>query len=403
MRPIPALLLALILAAPVVAADDDADYEPELLQAVRHIQQLEHQRALEATSRLIERYPTSRLARLLYADLLMARAGALTSIGGGLDQSQRRQELTLELKRRLNGSSSAAHRGMIANNIVAIAANQPYLLLFDQSQSRLYVYRNEQGTPVLETDYYFSIGLKGAGKSRRGDQKTPIGVYHVTHYIDGPELPDLYGAGAFPVNYPNRWDQRNGRSGDGIWLHGTPSNTYSRAPWASDGCMVVSNPDFIDVKQYINPGLNTPVIIADRVDWITTDQWREHQKELLQTLTRWITDRENNEHDAYMEHYSRTDFHADGRDYRGFEGHQRWVNRNKDQVSIEFSNLSIFRYPGENELVLMQYDQSYQSNILNVDSAKELYWRKQGPEWKIVYEGVRDLALPENRLAKNNE
>src|SRR3546814_8483534 len=49
------------------------------------------------------------------------------------------------------------------------------------------------------------------------------------------KLPDFYGDGAYPLNYPNEWDKHEGRKGYGIWLHGTPSTTYSRPPRASDG------------------------------------------------------------------------------------------------------------------------------------------------------------------------
>ena len=35
-----------------------------------------------------------------------------------------------------------------------------------------------------------------------------------------------------PSTIPNEWDKRHGRSGFGIWLHGTPSDTYSRAAYA---------------------------------------------------------------------------------------------------------------------------------------------------------------------------
>ncbi len=89
-----------------------------------------------------------------------------------------------------------------------LAEDQPYVILVDQQSSRVYLYRNNAGDLQLETDYFITIGLKGYGKQKRGDQKTPIGVYHVTRYIDGMELPDLYGEGAFPINYPNTWDLR---------------------------------------------------------------------------------------------------------------------------------------------------------------------------------------------------
>src|SRR3982074_1468745 len=55
-------------------------------------------------------------------------------------------------------------------------------------------------------------------------------------------------------------------SAHGIWLPGPPSAVYSRPPRASDGCIVLSNPDLQTVGAYMQVGL-TPVIIADEIEW----------------------------------------------------------------------------------------------------------------------------------------
>jgi murein L,D-transpeptidase YafK len=291
--------------------------------------------------------------------------------------------------------------GYLPDNIIHLSENQPFVIVIDQTESRLYVYRNEQGTPILEADFFLTIGLKGYGKQKSGDQKTPVGVYHVTRHIEDNELPDLYGKGAFPVNYPNTWDIRKNRSGDGIWLHGTPSYTYNRAPWASDGCMVVSNEDFVQISRYINADMHTTVINTEQINWIKPEQWRRHQQLMLQKLSRWIKDWENNDHANYINHYSEIDFSASGKDYRKWDNYKRWVNRGRYNINIEYNNLNIFKYPGEEDLVLMQYDQFYRSSNLNVDNPKELFWKKQGDDWKIVYEGVREISAPDEGLAAN--
>ncbi len=398
---IPLLLLpwSLLAAEPL---ETITAYEADLLAALQDIQQLDHDDALDRARRIIDRYPTSKVGQMLYGDLLLAKAGVLPQLGYGIATRPEYNDLTFELKQRLANRDTPAYRGFLPASLVQLAGNQPWVILMDQSRSRLYIFRNQDGMPVLEKDYFLTIGLKGSGKQREGDQKTPIGVYHVTSYIDDRELPDLYGRGAFPVNYPNSWDRRNRRTGSGIWLHGTPSYTYNRAPWASNGCMVVSNPDFIDLKPYISPERRTPVVIADRVEWISPEQWQQQRKQLLQRFTRWLEDVESNQPDRYLSHYSRSQFLGDGRDFKAFAGHKRWVNRNKQGIRIEFSNLAIYRYPGEHNLVLMEYDQDYRSNILTVAAPKELYWRIEGGDWKIVQEGVRKLARPTSVVAVQN-
>ena len=117
--------------------------------------------------------------------------------------------------------------------------------------------RGIDGALKLQTDYYVSQGKLGVKKFREGDQKTPIGVYYVNGRIPGPKLPDFYGTGALPINYPNEWDRRNGRGGSGIWLHGTPSDNFSRPPLSSDGCVVLANPDLL-VRWQTQAPLNEP-------------------------------------------------------------------------------------------------------------------------------------------------
>ncbi len=396
------LLLCIGLHSSLYAADPPGNrYEKSLLDTIKEIQSLNHEQALSSTRDLIRQYPHSRLGHMLYADLLLAKAEPLTEIGSGIEIDRAMQDFRYEIKQRWQHDNSPAHQSQYPDNILFLSDEQPYVILVDQQNSRVYVYRNEGGDLQLETDYFITIGLKGYGKQKRGDQKTPIGIYHVTRYIDGGELPDLYGEGAFPINYPNAWDLRKQRTGGGIWIHGTPSYTYNRSPWASNGCIVVSNPDFLHIDDYILPELHTPVVVAEQVNWITRDQWLAKRQQVMQLLSTWLVDWESLDHERYRRHYSRVDLDAYGRDFKSWDGHKRWVNRNKTWINVEYSKLNIFNYPGEEGLMLMQFEQSYRSNNLNVDSPKELYWRENDANWQIVYEGSRTFPVPDNTIVEN--
>jgi len=398
------LLIILLLGFPLsmVAGEPPGNqYEQSLLETIKEIQSLDHEQALNSTRDLIRQYPHSRLGHMLYADLLLAKAEPLTEIGSGIEVDSAIEDFRHEIQQRWQHDSSQSHEDLYPENILLLAEDQPYAILVDQHSSRVYVYRNEGGDLQLETDYFITIGLKGYGKEKRGDQKTPIGIYHVSRYIDGAELPDLYGEGAFPINYPNAWDRRKQRTGGGIWLHGTPSYTYNRSPWASDGCIVVSNPDFLHIVNFIKPELSTPVIVTEKVNWISREQWMAQRQQVMQLLSSWIFDWESLDHKRYSDHYSRTELDAYGRGFKSWDGHKRWVNRKKTRVEIEYSKLSIFNYPGEENLRLMQFEQSYRSNNLDVDSPKELYWRNTGNDWKIVYEGERSFPVPDTSIVTN--
>lgn len=396
------IILLLTLPASLLASEPPGhQYEQSLLETIKEIQSQDHEQALNSSRDLIRQYPHSRLGHMLYADLLLAKAEPLTEIGSGIEVDSAMRDFRYEIRQRWQHDSDRTHEDLYPENILFLAEDQPYVILVDQHSSRIYVYRNQGGDLQLETDYFITIGLNGYGKEKRGDQKTPIGIYHVTRYIDGKELPDLYGEGAFPINYPNAWDKRKQRTGGGIWLHGTPSYTYNRSPWASDGCIVVSNPDFVHIGNFIKPEISTPVIIAEQVNWITHEQWQAQRQQVMQLLSSWLFDWESQDHDRYSSHYSRTELDAYGRDFKGWDGHKRWVNRDKTWAEIEYSKLSIFNYPGEDNLLLMQFEQSYRSNNLNVDSPKELYWRKTPEQWRIVYEGQRSFPIPDSTIVEN--
>jgi murein L,D-transpeptidase YafK len=397
-------LIIMLLGLPLhlVAGEPPGNqYEQTLLETIKEIQSLDHEQALNSTRDLIRKYPHSRLGHMLYADLLLAKAEPLTKLGSGIEIDSAIQDFRYEIRQRWQHGNSQSHQDLYPENILFLAEDQPYVILIDQYSSRVYVYRNEGGDLQLETDYFITIGLKGYGKEKRGDQKTPVGIYHVTRYIDGSELPDLYGEGAFPINYPNVWDKRKQRTGGGIWLHGTPSYTYNRSPWASNGCIVVSNPDFLHIDSFIKPEINTPVIVAERINWISREQWMAQRQQVMQLLSGWIFDWESLDHERYSSHYSRTELDAYGRNFKAWDGHKRWVNRKKTRVEIEYSKLNIFNYPGEDKLMLMQFEQSYRSNNFNIDSTKELYWRNTGGDWKIVYEGERSFPVPDTTIVTN--
>ncbi len=121
----------------------------------------------------------------------------------------------------------------------------------------------------------------------------------------------------------------------------------------------------------------------------------------MQLLSSWIIDWESLDHEKYSRHYSRTELDAYGRNFKRWDRHKRWVNGKKTWIEIEYSKLNIFNYPGEDNLMLMQFEQNYRSNNLRVHSPKELYWRNTGQQWQIVYEGERSFPIPGTIVVEN--
>lgn len=270
--------------------------------------------------------------------------------------------------------------------LIQLQPEQKYALVVDTAKSTLYVFENHNGAARYLADYYISSGRNGIDKLREGDKKTPLGVYHVTSSMPREKLADLYGVGAFPINYPNEWDRREGRKGSGIWLHGTPSDTFSRPPQASDGCVVLTNRDLDAIRQRVQIGL-TPVIISSGIEWVQPQAITGVRQELAAGLESWRKDWESLDTNRYLRHYSPA-FTSGTQNFRTFAQHKQQVNAGKQWVKVKVDHVSMFLYPGKQRLAVVTFDQDYSSSNLSNRMRKRQYWIKEGAGWRIVHEGA---------------
>ena len=389
----PALLAA---ALPPVAARDGAEARFE--RALQSVTSGKLPAALEEMDQLAERYPTWRLAHLVHGDLLLARTAPITGFGNGSNRSGADlEDLRAEALARLRAVRERPLPDQIPRYLLQLDRTQRNAIVVDARQSRVYVYENAGATPRLVQDFYSTIGKNGFDKQRNGDRKTPLGVYFVTGRIPGNKLPDLYGWGAFPISYPNEWDRMAGRTGYGIWLHGVPSNTYARAPRASDGCVALANADIAELAKRVQVGV-TPVIITDQIEWASPRASREERESFMSELDAWRGDWESGNSERYLSHYAR-EFRSGGMDYAAWSAHKRRVNALKRWIKVSLGNVSVFRYPGNRTLMVVSFDQNYRSNNLTQHTRKRQYWIKEGERWLIVEEapvGGASVAFPES-------
>jgi murein L,D-transpeptidase YafK len=345
--------------------------------------------ALNRVDALIRDYPNFRLAHLVRGDLLLARAKPLETFGNVAKTvpAEKIDGLRGEALARLRAQRSRPGEDRLPRYVLQLHAEQKHVLVVDSRSSRLYVFGNDKGTPRLVADYYVTLGKNGMEKTRQGDQKTPVGVYHVTANLPRKKLTDFYGSGAFPINYPNEWDRRQGRDGYGIWLHGVPSDVYARPPRASDGCIVLSNPDLLSVGQRVQVGL-TPVIIADEVEWADAASVAAERAALAGTVEQWRADWQSRDTERYLAHYSSRFASREGQTYAAWAEHKRKVNAAKKWIKVGLGRVAMFRYPRERDFVVVTFDQDYKSDGLSNVMKKRQYWVKEGSTWKIIYEGA---------------
>lgn len=370
----------------VAVVYSDSGPEPMLEQVIR---QIEHKRldlALDQVNALLRVWPNFRLGHLIRGDLLLARTSELTTLGNAPGAPQDRlADLREEAIARIKAYRDKPPADRVPRYLLQLPAEQRHAVVVDTRRSRLYLYENVDGKPRFVADWYVSHGRLGIEKMREGDKKTPLGVYQVTGFLPPERLTDFYGAGALPINYPNAWDRVQGRNGHGIWLHGTPSDTFSRPPRASDGCVVLANPDFLALNRYVQ-GASVPVVISDQVEWLTLDDWRAERAEFTGEFERWRRDWESRDTERLMSHYSRA-FSSNGKDFDAFARNKRSVNASKKWIKVDVRNVSTFRNPGRDELVVVTFEQDYRSDNSSSVTRKQQYWRKESGRWRIVFEG----------------
>lgn len=359
--------------------------EELLLESLSSLRAGDSNTALDRVNRLIDKRPTYRLAHLVRGDILASIGGRMPSIVE-TDRSNRDNvdNLIAEARQRLVGTTFDPD-GRVPSSILKLSEKHQHVIYIDTDLSRLYLFENRNGDPTLLSDYYVSIGKNGSGKRRKGDKRTPLGVYFVTERLPGAKLPDKYGPVAFPVNYPNEWDRRNKRTGSGIWLHGVASSSYSRPPQDSDGCVALINEELVDLSPNIVPGL-TPVVIGNNGEWIEYKDLTKRRQEVSQAVDQWRQDWEGGNVDHYLSHYD-SEFQGKGMNLNDWKSYKRNVSKGKTHISVELSDLSIFSYPDENDMIVVTFRQHYESNNFNGSTRKRQYWRKgEDKKWRILSE-----------------
>jgi len=379
-------LLCSLIAGTAQAAPDSRTTEVKLAKSLLAIKNNRLDIAMNEVDSLLRVNPNFKLAQLVKGDLLMAKAGPITSFGNAPHAAgDKIQDLRDEARVRVQRAQSQPQTLRAPSYLWQLNARQKYALVVDTSRSTLYVYENVNGTPRYVTDFYVTIGKLGTEKVSTGDQRTPIGVYFVLANLPRNQLADMYGTGAFPLSYPNEWDKRNGRTGSGIWLHGTSSDTYSRPPRASNGCVVLGNDDLDKLAPYLQVGI-TPVIITNQMAWSSAQDQTERSA-LLNEIEQWRKDWASLDTDAYLKHYARN-FSSNNTDYASWARQKKTVNAGKSWVKLNISELSLFTYPEHPGMVVVDFEQDYSSSNLSNRMKKRQYWMKQNKRWQIIYEGA---------------
>jgi murein L,D-transpeptidase YafK len=358
-----------------------------LVRALLDIRDSKFSSARDHIDNLLVANPNFRLAQLVKGDLLLARARPINSIGNASGGSAEQVEgLRDEARVRLMRSQIDPAPELAPRYLLQLPKKEKLALVLDSTKSTLFVFENTGKTPRYVADYYVTIGKNGLEKLREGDKKTPVGVYRVVSRLPKDKLSDFYGSGAYPISYPNEWDRMRGRDGHGIWLHGTPRDTYSRPPRASDGCIVLSNQDLETLAAQLQIG-STPIVIADSIHWAKPEEVESLRADLASSIESWRHDWESRNTDAYLRHYARR-FTSNGVNLAQWSAQKHQVNAGKAWIKVNISDVSLLLYPGKEDMAVATFEQDYASSNLSNRMMKRQYWIRENSTWRIVFEGA---------------
>ena len=77
----------------------------------------------------------------------------------------------------------------------------------------------------------------------------------------------------------------------------------ARAPLATDGCVALSNDDLLRLTRLITPR-DTPVVIAQQIEWVAPDRSRSDSATFLEVLQQWQQARLRDDEAALAAFYS---------------------------------------------------------------------------------------------------
>ncbi len=370
----------------------DGEAEARLIDIYKLIGQANTRDALPKAESLVADHPNFQLAQLVYGDLLAGRNRPLprmSAVGAVPDDlakagAPQLSELREESQLRLRALRERPPAGYVPSQFLTLSSQNRHAIAVDASRSRLYLFENTASGLKLLADYYISVGKSGIEKKVEGDLRTPLGVYFITSNLDPNSLKDFYGSGALPINYPNQLDMRRGKTGSGIWLHGTPREQFSRAPLSTDGCVAIANPDLERIARTVEIR-TTPVVIAQSLQWVAPQALSAESKSFEEALRSWHHAKSKGDM-AQLSNWYAPDFTSYGKTLTQWQPTMQAEVKKLAGRSVQLKDVSFLRWKDSHETMVVTFGEVIQG--AKTGPTKRQYWTRQTGQWKIFFEGT---------------
>lgn len=260
------------------------------------------------------------------------------------------------------------------------AANEPYVLVVEKAQQRLFVYEYHQGQYFLTRVMDCSTGENVGDKTAQGDKKTPEGFYIFNKKSLMSELAPMYGIMAYPTDYPNFWDKRLNKEGSGIWLHGINKKL---TPLDSNGCVELKNIDILGLETLIKLH-ETPILIYHDVKYKKVEELNREAARVKAFIEAWRKAWTAKNLRDYQAMYAADFLSDDGKNHNAWMAHKDRLFKQYNKIKVDLAKLRIFRHQ---DAIVVWFDQFYRGDDhFKSDGIKRLYLREKSGKYEIAAE-----------------
>jgi murein L,D-transpeptidase YafK len=269
-----------------------------------------------------------------------------------------------------------------------------YVVLVEKQTQRIYVYRSGPDDPnrVPVFEAACSTGEMPGPKQVEGDKKTPEGIYFVLEVFEEKYLTPVYGSRALTLDYPNFFDQQQGKTGYAIWIHGT--NKVLK-PMDTNGCVALENPDVAALARYVTPHV-TPVIIQEAIETIALEDLAEKRHVVTAFVADWVQAQLSGTLGRYQAFYAPS-YLPDSREREDWDALRRSLDPSMEPLEIQVSDLGIYAHQ-DTLIVVMAFALALGDEVRDLGRRKLFVQQDETGRLQIV--GDR-FQVPDNTLTRS--
>jgi murein L,D-transpeptidase YafK len=292
----------------------------------------------------------------------------------------------------LSTSSSQTGTKLYPAGLISLSEDSPfssYSFVVDKTKRTLSVYEWKNNDLNMIAEYPTDIGKQMGEKTKRDDHKTPVGIYFLLDQKTQPEIPfELYGNLAFSTDYPNIFDQREAKTGSGIWLHAVPDTVALTR--GSRGCVVVRNDVIKILKSYVKLQ-QTPILIFDEVKFMPAAEYEKQKQKYLKDFETWRTAWETQDVDTYIKYYDAS-FRNDEMNYSQWYKHKKKLKALYSYIKVQLTPPMILQ---NKDQIVIRTIQRYESNLHKDYGIKTIHARLSPTVgFQIIREDWKPLPDP---------